>query len=1160
MKNMLTLVQPDRISVLYLQLLVNMNPEDAALRLSLAQQLIKINHIDQVHLVLEPLLNQQGHQAMEARLLVLGLDLNGYSAKAVDDPSRENELKVLQTKIKAIAEGTVPVDLFAVVIQRSLELEQPGLAAKLYERWASLDNARYFEFLREAGRWYIASGAPIAAAEVYNKAFASSTDPELAKSFALLASSALRAADKGAVAFPLIKAYLLRLPNDKQLLDQAISIALSVNDPKQALEWSTLRLALNPTSPEQLNKRVEIALATGALNDAFTTSERLLIELPKDPYFHERMAQIAEWNGKPDVALSHWIWLLKYDRFCDTAVPNSLRLAIGLQNSEALLEAFTLLSDRRVLSDTEFQNLDGAISTQKNSIQGISFLKHYLSHYPAEQRAWEMLAKTQENALLYSESVATWSYIDEHFGHPLNALVQQARLMRQMGKQESAFSMLSSNQGRASLKDDAFWQLFADLSWDLKRTDSALMAYGNLWKSGAANDLVVERLIQLRRDKKQGNEAVAIALEAYQRLKNPRWLLLAMDAALQFELWDDLRGMLQTAKADQQQFEKLEMYWLIQAQAYNHDKQPTQVLEAYQKALGVNPESVIAKEGVLWSLIDHDDRPRLARFLQGWQPVAYSTPALWGVYGIGLSKLGRNEQALPWFERKANTSRDDYLWLLTYADIMDKAGHVDAALSLRRYVLSDLRKSLLKSSNNPDQSLKMLQPALLKLIRDLKGADLEESVMQRFLSAGVNDPMVREMAIASSLSRENFDAARYWLLRAHVARQKIPVWQRLTLALADNDQTTLADILSNEGDKLTPTDRIEPLNRLNRTDKAIEILDSYLQTSDELSTSQAGLYKYRNELLIQQSSKFDLGWDIKSLGILGIDQSEARFTLPLSNKSLALQLRHNHLRSSDSLLVLKDANEVDVSADGNYKFNSGAQVQASVGANLKDQQSLGYGSVSINSKLAEYLDTNFRVGVHELSTETAALRAFGAKDKVSLTLTTKPTSQSFMLLDLDGHRYLTRQGTLLGDGYKVSAIVGYTLFRTMPIWQVRLQGSWESNSLKDHLPAELSTSLGSPSADIRFIVPKEYGTMGVGTTLRYGLSEQEAPRQPFLLIDAWIGWAWPSNVLAYNGRAGVGISLFRADVLSVGAFYGNVQGGQPNTAYQGIGAQYSIRF
>jgi hypothetical protein len=231
-----------------------------------------------------------------------------------------------------------------------------------------------------------------------------------------------------------------------------------------------------------------------------------------------------------------------------------------------------------------------------------------------------------------------------------------------------------------------------------------------------------------------------------------------------------------------------------------------------------------------------------------------------------------------------------------------------------------------------------------------------------------------------------------------------------------------------------------------------------------------------------------------------------------------------------------------------------------LGTNLQHQQSLVYGAIGLTSKINNFLDANIRLGVHELSTETAALRALGMKDKISLILSSKITQQSFFQFDIDGHRYLTRQGSVLGDGYKIGSILGYTVFKAMPTWQVRLQGSWESNRLKDTIPAELINSLPSSSVGIETIVPKSYGMIGVGTTFRYNLSEQDIPRQPYLLIDSWVGWTVPANVLAYNGRVGMGVSLFKADVLSVGAFYGNVQGGQPNTAYQGIDAQYTVRF
>lgn len=1159
LKTMFNLIPPDRISVQYLQLLLNANPDDASLRLTLARQYTKIGNIDQANVVLEPLLNQQGREAVEARLLSLELHIKLYYAKPATDASRENDLAVLRKKIAVIAEQSVPVDLFPAVIQHSLELGRPELAAKLYQRWAVTDDKYHFDRLKESGRWYVAAGIPMQAAEIYKNAYMETGDVELAKQFALLAINALRAADKGSLALTFIKECLQRFPNDKVLLDEAITLALATNDPKQALTLGELRLALNPNDPEQINKQVDLALAAGSLDIAWSLCERLLILKPKDSHIHERAAQIAEWAGKPDLALPQWVWLVRQNNANNAAIDNALRLAKGLYAGETTIEMLTIVSKKRALTDTEFNDFLYAANNAGNSANLIRFLKNYLTKYSFKRQAWETLAQAQENAGLLAEAITSWQYIAAHFEQPIPAVIHQIELLWRTGQTEKAYTLLLSNQKQATTKETEFWQLSADLSWELEHADNALLAYKTLWKSDAANALVAERIIQLLKDKAQTKDAIAIANEAYRRFDQPRWLLLAMDTAVQFGLWENLRQLLQVADADRKQFQSLEMYWLTVAQLHNHDKQPQQVLSDYQQALTVNPASTIAREGVLWTLMDQQDNQRLASFLELWQQDAMAAPSLWGVYGIGLSKLGKDEQALPWFERKTKLNHDDYLWLLSYADTLVKANRVDAALLLRQYVLFKLRVQLQRTTKSGDLS-KLLRPAYLQLFRNMEGAAFEEKILQKFTTQGMKDPVVRELVIASYLSQENFAAARFWLLRAHAARLETPVGQRLALALATNDQTALNDILNREGDKLTQLDRVEPLKQLDRTDEALAVLDNYLQTSDDTGANQAGLYQYRNELAVQQSSQIILASNFQSLGALDINQNQIRYTLPLSKKALSFQLGHNHLNSTDEELLLPVNNEIDLFLEAKHRFKAGPLLQANLGTNLRTQQSLVYGSMNLSHKLTSFLDANIRIGLHEISTETPALRALGAKDKISLTLTTKLTRQSFFLFDIDGHRYLTRQGKVLGSGYKTSAILSYTLLGASPVWQVRLQGSWESNNLKNSLPTELRDSLLSPSANIETIVPKSYGTIGVGTTFRYNLSGQDIPRQPYLLLDSWVGWAVPANVLTYNGRIGVGISLFKADVLSVGAFYGNVQGGQPNTAYQGIEAQYTIRF
>ena len=66
---------------------------------------------------------------------------------------------------------------------------------------------------------------------------------------------------------------------------------------------------------------------------------------------------------------------------------------------------------------------------------------------------------------------------------------------------------------------------------------------------------------------------------------------------------------------------------------------------------------------------------------------------------LALVKVGQNKEALPWFERKSKTSPDDYLWLLTYADALTRAGRADTAWQLRKYVLFNLRARLKQIEN-----------------------------------------------------------------------------------------------------------------------------------------------------------------------------------------------------------------------------------------------------------------------------------------------------------------------------------------------------------------------------------------------------------------------------------------------------------------------------
>ncbi len=800
-------------------------------------------------------------------------------------------------------------------------------------------------------------------------------------------------------------------------------------------------------------------------------------------------------------------------------------------------------------------------SSQKNvRIRQIKFLESYVRSYPNNSQAWEALAKTQENVGQITQAIATWQYIGKHFNRMPEAMANQAKLLRKNNQSKKALSMLLSNQNNVTEKDLGFWEILGDLSWELKETESALSAYSILWRSDGTNVLAAERLILLKRDMGQAEESIKVGEEAYHRLNQPRWLLLSMDVANQAGLSTQLKRLIKMAISNESQFKDIEMYWLMRAQSEIHQKNPKIAINHYHQALLVNPASTTAKEGILWNLIDQNDKRSLQTYIKTWRLDASENPLLWGVYGIALTKLGQNEEALPWLERKLRNSPDDYLWLLTYADTLNQSGHADRAWQLRKYALFNIRSRFNKIGIESNKEIKdLLHPVYLALVRNLEGTNAEVSTLKGLLAKGYGDPAVQELLVAAYLSQKDYSSARYWLLQNHIARQSTPAWQRLALALAANNLVLAEHILENENDKLTELNKMETLKRLNRNKEALALTYNLLESHKEQPNLQTYLFQSRDELAVKSSKQIIGGFDYRKLGDVSFIESRARINSPYLSGALALELKNTLLDSSRPDLIFPAKNEMDIMAEFKYPLRAG-MFQVNLGGNLRDDKSLAYSTFRFNHDITNILKANLRLSVNELSNETGAFRALGAKDTILLGLTTQLTRQTSFNMDIDGHHYKTREGSNLGKGYKLQSILGTTLLTGNQHWQIRLQGAWESNQLASTFPNELIGLLGASNEEVLTLIPKYFGTMGAGTVFRYGASDEGVLRRPFLLTDAWAGWVWPADSLGYNGRVSVGISIFGSDILSAGAFYSNIQGGRTNQPFMGAGLQYSIRF
>lgn len=1161
LKELLQVERPDHLSVLYLQLLLNMNPDDVDLRIQLARHYINMGELAEARAALEPLLARNGPEELDTRLLALEIDFKDYYSTGEDNSSRKTKLATLQNSVAEISKNQVPVALLPKVIKLNLELEQPSVVADLYYRWSASadDSSDRVAKLKESARWHMASEQPRKAADIYHECYELSEDVEQARQFAFLTIEALRAAGESQVALQYLGKYQQRFPEDPELLDEAINIYLASNDQRQAYETGARRLSLDPENPEQIRKQIDRALAVGELSMAVTLAQHIVELAPADENAHENLGRIAEWALMREIALKEWLWLAR-SRKDEPSIINTIRLSKALNSTGTALEMLIQLSGMRKLTNDEMNSVLSAYAEAGSLSEHVDFLRSYLDRYPDNPQVWEALAKIQENAGQLSGAIDTWRHIGAQFNRLPEALAQQGRLMWKNGQPEKAFSTLISSKGKVTEKDLSFWEVLGDISWELKRSDEALAAYGILWKSGSTSAIVAERLIQVTRDMGKFKESIAVGEEAYQRLDQPRWLLLSMDVSNQAGSPEQLKRLLKIAMKSESRFRDSEMYWLLHAQHNLHEKEPETALKDYRQALKVNPASGTAKEGILWNLIGADDKESLQAHIKTWRSEASKNPALWGVYGIALTKVGQNKEALPWLERKTRANPDDYLWLLTYADALGKSGHADKSWRLRKYILSSLRSRLNDVAKAPGKKIKdLLRPEYFALIRDLEGANADVSILKKLLAKGYDDPAVQELLVASYLSQENYPAARYWLLKEHISRQQSPAWQRLALALGENDLAAVENILENENDKLSEFNRMEAFRRLGRNEEALASTYKLLESHKQPSSLQTGLFNLRDDLVVKTSRQVASGFDFRTLGNINFLEGRSRFNMPYMRGVLGTEIKYINLGSTDPNIRLPATNEVDISLDYKHPLRQGT-FQANVGGNIREVNSIPYGSVRISQDITQRVRASLRAGVSELSHETGALRALGKKDTLLLGVSAQLSQQMFANFEADGHRYSSRGGGELGKGYKLQGILGYSLLSGIQDWQVRLQGSWENNHLAQTLPSDLDGLLSPSLAQPATIVPRRFAMMGMGTSFRYGPPDQGILRRPFVLADVWSGYVWPADAIGYNGRISMGISILGPDILSASAFYSNVQGGRTNQPFAGAGLQYSFRF
>jgi thioredoxin-like negative regulator of GroEL len=307
---------PDAYSLAYLQVLTRANPDDEHLRLIYVRQLSRLGRYDEALAALGPAASDRQGDA-EAQGLVLDLLLARARAVPEGDPARREAFEGVVKQLRKLRGLHVQsVDRLGALERLALELEEPRLAAD-FARSAAQSASDGAPLLADAARWMRAAGDASSAANLYREAAEKEHDTRRAQADALEAIAALESEDRVSDAADLAGVFASTWREEPRILVRAADLSLRCGRTFAARDYGRRLVAIDPASEVILEQQVRLELATGDARAALPLAQQLLERRPDDAHLHRTHARIAEWAGRPGIALSEWMWLLERDRGAD---------------------------------------------------------------------------------------------------------------------------------------------------------------------------------------------------------------------------------------------------------------------------------------------------------------------------------------------------------------------------------------------------------------------------------------------------------------------------------------------------------------------------------------------------------------------------------------------------------------------------------------------------------------------------------------------------------------------------------------------------------------------------------------------------------------------------------------------------------------------------
>ncbi|MBC7608343.1 MAG: tetratricopeptide repeat protein, partial [Polaromonas sp.] len=975
--------------------------------------------------------------------------------------------------------GSVQGNGQATLVQ-SIQIMQDALLARLL----GLPSATAQELARGATLALSAGRLPLAS-DLFFAARRKTTAPEARLQFLQKGVQALLATGDSRRTWQAALREVQPLPPGDSTWWYLAQLALGAGEPREAgvALRSVIPVTADPTqlaktlNAGQLQLAWDIFAAAGDLNAALLVSEAALLAEPKSALWLERKAQMSEWTGRAPQALAAWLELLRRGASA-RALENVFRLSPMLYDDDALLAAWLAVARQKQLSTEEVTKI---IDTYERlgSVEGaLSFLRNLRTKVGADRPGQLTNERTAQWLSLEAQLLNRAGRPDEAVAileqlRPAGLSLPEAMLLANLQLKKGSLPLALRALRAARLTgpfNDAYWSLLADVAYESGERNVAQMALDQLIANGAPQSYQAERAIRLRIDANRVPEALQLAAQLYKRFPEDKIVYAWIDALGSQKNPTGMAGLMAAlTEPHRRSLEASATFLERRGGLYAVLGKVPEAKRDYIRALQIKPDNPPVRTAYLWLLIDHQDRNQLSIEIAQLSRSEQRNAAYNEVLTAGWQLLGKPRQALALMQSVNRARSNDFLWLMSYADVLDTADRRSAALRVRRHAWLLAQRASARPANQEQARNALLTQ--LRLASEFAGGpdkarlwlDLGGLLKASQTSAEpAQKQQAQELVGAWLLSEGRFDAAQRWLWQQHAARLAVPAYQELAVALAYNDKAALARLLDKadapKASTLSPQDRLSALRALGRQDESAS-----LGTEQALSRAE-GLddeaQRALQEDLLATASSAGVRTRTRQDAVLTRQEIKTSAQLVLNPKlKLTFDLSSSSNRTRDTNVIASVPTRDREARVGIDTITPWGDLKAQ--ALVRDALARVNGLyLQLTTKLNSQASLRMEAARNERSEESSAMALAGVRDRLGVTLNLRASDRFDGQVYLGSNRFRMQTGAALGNS--LDAFVTGNLYLRRDYPDIRLQSQLRRSVMR---------ATGQPDAPAALLFP-----------------------------------------------------------------------------------------